>query len=314
MPVCGFRPLEARHRGTEEMDMLASTGTVRQTEAAVLASCEPAALEPEMTVAIAQGGTLLAIVCLRPTGPGDVYPSADLSHLASLAETVASRLRRLGRQEGMYEASAMLASPAAEVAALEPLRPAVSAQVFRPEGEFWTLAYAEREIRLRDLRGLHYLAELLRQPGREFHVSDLVGLGRREGAAEGACDPALRVVRGLGDTGERLDGRARAEYRARLAELAEEEAAAERCHDLGRLERLRSEREALVDELSRALRGPGPSSAERARVAVTKAIGAALARVGAHHPALGAHLMATVRRGYFCSYTPDPSHLGTWAT
>src|SRR5262245_1585153 len=89
------------------------------------------------------------------------------------------------------------------------------AQLFRCEGEFWTIAYADRVIRLRDMRGLHYLETLLRHPGREFHVSELAG------NADGGVrriphrDGALRVVPGLGEAGELLDAQARAAYRRR---------------------------------------------------------------------------------------------------
>src|ERR1700688_3534417 len=54
--------------------------------------------------------------------------------------------------------------------------------VFRKEGEFWTVAYGGNAFRLRDSRGLGYLAHLLRHPGVEFHVLDLFGgiAGRRD--------------------------------------------------------------------------------------------------------------------------------------
>jgi hypothetical protein len=59
---------------------------------------------------------------------------------------------------------------------------------------------------------------------------------------------------------------------------------------------------------------PSRQSAERARLTVTKAIKAALAKICAHHPTLGQHLTATIRRGCFCSYTPDPRHPIYWET
>jgi hypothetical protein len=51
---------------------------------------------------------------------------------------------------------------------------------------------------------------------------------------------------------------------------------------------------------------------ERARVAATKAITTAVARISACHPLLGAHLAATIRRGYRCTYTPDPAGSVRW--
>ena len=72
------------------------------------------------------------------------------------------------------------------------------------------------------------------------------------------------------------------------------------------------EREALVHELSAAVglgnrdRTSSTSSAERARVSVTRAIRASMERIGEYSPALAAHLEATVRTGTYCAYVPDP--------
>jgi len=59
---------------------------------------------------------------------------------------------------------------------------------------------------------------------------------------------------------------------------------------------------------------PAGSAAERARVNITRAIRAALARIRAHSPALAGHLDATIHTGTFCSYTPDPRAPITWRT
>jgi hypothetical protein len=45
---------------------------------------------------------------------------------------------------------------------------------------------------------------------------------------------------------------------------------------------------------------------------VTKAIKTALDRIAASHEPLGENLAATIRRGYFCSYAPDPRHPIEW--
>ncbi|MGH9281609.1 MAG: hypothetical protein ACRD0S_01595, partial [Acidimicrobiales bacterium] len=46
------------------------------------------------------------------------------------------------------------------------------------------------------------------------------------------------------------------------------------------------------------------SSAEKARVTVTRRIRDAMARVEAAHPELGRHLRHSVRTGAFCAYDP----------
>jgi hypothetical protein len=116
-----------------------------------------------------------------------------------------------------------------------------------------------------------------------------------------------------------IDPSARAAYRDRLRELDEEEGEAERFGDTERAARARSEREFIAAELSAAFGIGGKArtaatDAERARVAVTKAIKAALARIAVASPTLGRHLDATVHTGTFCSYTPDPRAPITWQT
>src|SRR5262245_7837199 len=52
---------------------------------------------------------------------------------------------------------------------------------FCREGDFWTISYEGRLVRLKDAKGMRYLAELLRHPGRPFHVAELAAAvgGRR---------------------------------------------------------------------------------------------------------------------------------------
>jgi len=52
--------------------------------------------------------------------------------------------------------------------------------VFRQEGDYWTLGYAGRTVRLRDVKGLHYLLPLLRTPGRAIDTQELVRVAGRK--------------------------------------------------------------------------------------------------------------------------------------
>ena len=54
--------------------------------------------------------------------------------------------------------------------------------VFRKAAGFWTVGYGESRSRLKDTRGLGYIAHLLRHPHAEFHALDLFGgiAGQRE--------------------------------------------------------------------------------------------------------------------------------------
>ena len=97
--------------------------------------------------------------------------------------------------------------------------------VCRREGEYWSIAFAGEAFRLKDVKGLHYLAYLLRHPGREFHVLDLAAAGH-EARAGGprmrqARDDDLHPAR-LSDTGPILDDQAKTAHRARLRELEDD--------------------------------------------------------------------------------------------
>src|SRR5262249_14764323 len=48
--------------------------------------------------------------------------------------------------------------------------------IFRRESDYWTIAYEGSVLRLKDAKGLRYLEQLLREPGRSFHVADLIPL------------------------------------------------------------------------------------------------------------------------------------------
>ena len=198
----------------------------------------------------------------------------------------------------------------------------VGGNVFRREGEYWTVVFDGVVVRLRDAKGLGHLARLLAHPGREFHAVDLEGANRQAGPA--AVGPGGRVGAGelqvrpdLGDAGALLDATAKAAYRARLAELRAELEQAEAGNDPARATRARAEREFLVAELARAVGLGGrdrraASHAERARLNATRAIRAAMANLGRANPSLGRHLAATVRTGRYCAYTPDPRAPIAW--
>jgi hypothetical protein len=192
------------------------------------------------------------------------------------------------------------------------------ASIFRREGEYWSIGFEGQIFRLKDAKGLRYLGRLLEDPGREFHVLGLVALEESPppetpGALAGEVDRTAR----LGDAGPILDPAAKAAYRRRLEELEAEIAEAEAWRDPKRTERAREEKESLLQALAGAVGLGGrdrlaSSATERARINVTRAIKAALARIQEHSPALGRHLARTVRTGIYCAYAPDPRFPGAW--
>ena len=194
------------------------------------------------------------------------------------------------------------------------------ANAFRQEGEYWTLSYGGSVLRLRDAKGMRYLAHLVRHPGQEFHVLDLVLTLTDEGAP-GLEPPGdkrrARRPRPASSAGPMLDVQAKADYRRRLAELREQLEEAERFNDVGRAEAARTEMEALATQLAQAVGLGGrdreaASDAERARVTVTLRVKAALEKIRRGHPSLGHHLTTCVHTGRFCSYVPDPANPVPW--
>lgn len=240
--------------------------------------------------------------------------------LSSMLDPSSDLTRRLGEAARAAEAKA---ARAAEVTSLHGVSNIPTENnSFVKEGEYWSLSFGGRSARLRDSKGLRYLAGLLSRPGQEMHVLDLVNsvsatTAERQVQPEAAREAGLSVDGG--DAGPLLDATAKAAYKRRLQDLREDLAEAEENNDLGRAAGLREEMETLSDELSAAVGLGGrdrkaASQAERARMSVGKAIRAALARVDDAHPELGKHLAATVRSGIYCSYTPDPRSPIEWTT
>ena len=188
----------------------------------------------------------------------------------------------------------------------------LSAQLERPadhwtlrrDGPDWLLDAGEERARLRDVRGLTYLAALLRAPRLEVAATVLVTGGTP--VAPEAPDPLL-------------DRQAVAAYRARLARLEAEADTADRLGDAAAAERLAAERDAVLAEL-RGGTGPGgrrrsfSTASERARVSVTKALGTAVDRIDAQAPRCAAHLRASLRTGHRCRYDPAPGGPAGWLT
>jgi hypothetical protein len=177
----------------------------------------------------------------------------------------------------------------------------------RPGDGIWWIGRDGGASAVRDMRGLRYLHLLLSRPG-----LDVPALALSDAVAGNA---GARPVDA--DAGLLLDRQALAAYRRRLVELDDELAEARARADLAREEGLDRERDALLDQV-RAGTGLGGRARvaggthERARVAVRKAIAAAVERVTAIDPSLGRLLGDTVTTGTTCRYDPDPDRPVRW--
>lgn len=186
-------------------------------------------------------------------------------------------------------------------------REAVNA--FVREGEFWSVTFAGKTIRLRDSKGLRDIARLLANPGREMAAVDLAA--SVESSALAVAGQMLPDS-GFGpasDAGEVLDAEARRQYRERLVELEDEVNEATSANDPERATLARQEREFLLAELGAAvgLSGRQRSAldpAERARKAVSMRIRDAVGRMRAENHDLGDHMRRSIQTGAFCVYDP----------
>jgi tetratricopeptide (TPR) repeat protein len=179
---------------------------------------------------------------------------------------------------------------------------AVSAAELARAEKGWVATSNGLSARLPDTKGLGYLAELLARPGVECHALDLVD--RVEGLSADGVDR-----RALGDAGELLDSRARAAYRQRVEALRTEIDDALATGQLEAAEARQDELDALVGQLAAAFGLGGrnrraASAAERARLNVTRALRAAIARLADALPEAGSVLDRRVRTGLYCAYEP----------
>ena len=225
----------------------------------------------------------LAKIQLDDTGQRDAAVAAR--------NDVASEAHRIGMTQLAWDAE-----QAGHAAGQAP----ASSGVFTRDGALWTLAYGGRTVRMRDAKGLADLAVLLASPGREVPAADLV-------AAAGVGEAGRADLRLGAD--EVFDATARRQIRARVADLASEIAEAESWNDPERAARARQERDVLLRELTVAAGADGRArllgdQSERARKTVTARIRDVISRIEQVHPALGAHLRASVTTGTRCAYSP----------
>jgi tetratricopeptide (TPR) repeat protein len=189
---------------------------------------------------------------------------------------------------------------------------AVSNAVLSPgEGGSWTVTCGATNFRLRDTKGLRYLSELIEHPGVERHVLDLVEVGDPVGE-----NGALARHR-IGDAGPMIDAQAKAAYRRRIEQLRDEVHEAELFGDYDKAATLQAEIDEIVHQLAGALGLGGrdrraSSTAERARLNVTRAIRAAIARIEQWDERAGRALDRDVSTGYFCSYQPQQGSGVRW--
>jgi hypothetical protein len=190
------------------------------------------------------------------------------------------------------------------------------ANIFKREGDYWTIVFDGKTIRLKHAKGLSMIVWLLRHPRCEFLALTLERLAAG-GLAPDAELTDARFARELptrsevDDSGPLLDPQARADYQQRLKELHEDLEEAKSFNDIGKVSQIEEEIDFLESELCRSIGLGGrtrkwPSETERSRVNVTNAVRSVLAKLRKENPELARYLSNTIKTGRFCSFEPDP--------
>ena len=181
------------------------------------------------------------------------------------------------------------------------------------DGNWWTAGCGDTRVRLRDTKGMRYLADVVAHPGVERHALDLVDVVEGVAAATTGIDR-----RKLGNAGEILDAESRTLYRRRVADLRDQVEDALDAGDDDRAAELQSELDALIAQLAQAFGLSGrerkaSDAAEKARLNVTRALRAAIAKLEEALPGPGAVLDRRVKTGMFCAYEPHPDDEILWS-
>ncbi|SDQ78253.1 tetratricopeptide repeat protein [Flagellimonas zhangzhouensis] len=166
---------------------------------------------------------------------------------------------------------------------------------FIQNGEFWEIQYANQTTTLKDCKGLHDIAQLLQEPEKDFHCTDLMG--------------SVLIESGT----PLIDEKAKTAYKQQAQKLQVAIADAEEIGLYEKADALREELELFSEQLSQTvglsnkIRKTG-SSIEKARAAVTWRIRNTIKKIEKSHPQLAKHLTLSIKTGSYCSYTPEVPH------
>ena len=169
--------------------------------------------------------------------------------------------------------------------------------VFRNEGNFWTLTFSGQTVRLRNQRGLTYLANLVSQPYVKIHAALL--------RANTTDSKAIQPFKG----DEVLDKQAMETFKTRYDDLCSELQEAQSNNDPVRQNQIQDERAALGREVTGAI-GLGQrqrrmgDEADKIRKAVCMAITRTLTVLDKKHPSLARHLEDAIQMGQVLIYNP----------
>jgi hypothetical protein len=196
--------------------------------------------------------------------------------------------------------------------------------VFRKEGRVWNVTYMGETTHIDHVKGLYYIAYLLRNPGLELHVLELVRLVEKP---DGESDPRklsqdeldsenLRR-RKFGGRIEALDDTDIKRIKRQYEGLCYKRDQAKKLGDNERAESIQQEINALYDQylspysIGKKGRYKSPE-AEQARTNVLKLLQKAYERIGEENPFLAKFLRDKIDTREYLIYKEDPENSIRW--
>ncbi|MFE1363361.1 ATP-binding protein [Streptomyces anulatus] len=284
----------AREAGELTMTHVEAEATALRTTPPSTADPTPTPTPTPTTAAATDASTTPRPAAAGPAVSGPAAPWAQDPGAAPGRSTAGPSAGAAVRASAGSSAGASVGAPAGTRA--------VPSAEFRRNGPVWQLRWDGVTVHVPDAKGLRDLHSLLGLPGADVPAVQLL-------APEGGD---LVVAAGQLGGDPVLDEEAKRRYKEHLARLdAEIDRAAAR-DDVRGVEKYDRERQALLDQL-RSAAGLGGRTrrlgdqTERARKTVTARIRDTLRKLDTLHPALAAHLKASVTTGTTCAYRPEHS-------
>jgi len=190
-----------------------------------------------------------------------------------------------------------------------------SSNIFRKDGEAWTIAWQGKGFTYVEQIAYTYIRKLLQEQYRQFSLYELLsipGMPLPDGVEDVASlrDSGFQVGQPLsGNAGHVMDERARREIRAEMRKLDEVMEDAERLGEKERYEQTKAQKDNLRKSLIEAFNESGKprqTSKEMAKAleTVNRAFNRAFKHIRQYHPELADHLEQNIGRGYTRSYHP----------
>jgi hypothetical protein len=188
---------------------------------------------------------------------------------------------------------------------------------FLRSDDVWTISFEDELVRLPHLAGLEYIGILLRSPGQSIPSTSIEVLSRAKHSVIHSTDVSHQSYDAVTNeyiAPDRLDSKARTEYKAEARRLADGIAEARDRGEVEKVTTLTEQLEMIEDQMNADTGLAGRSRKERsdlekARTRVTNAINRAIDKIAERGPRTATHLRSNIETGSSMMYRDA---LTTW--